>query len=90
MTNDATDETIEKAARAMVSAWHYAPEGSPDWNAEWNSKKDQYRKQATAAVMVERERCIEIIENYSIGVASAACESAIDDIRFSSPPTNVA
>lgn len=41
---------VEKVARAMCEAWHYAPIGSPDGDAEWKRKQDQYRKQARAAI----------------------------------------
>jgi hypothetical protein len=44
------DEVVEAAAKAMCEAWHYAPIGTPDGDAEWSRKQDQYRKQAKAAL----------------------------------------
>ncbi len=45
-----TKEAIEAAARAMCDAWCYAKIGTPDGNAEWARKQDQYRKQSEAAI----------------------------------------
>lgn len=45
-----TDAIVERAARAMVTAWCYAPEDTPDWNANWAANQTQYRKQAHAAL----------------------------------------
>ena len=45
-----TDEMVEKAARAMCEAWHYSKIGTPDGDAEWRKKQDQYLKQARAAL----------------------------------------
>lgn len=45
-----TDEMVEKAARAMCEAWHYSKIGTPDGDAEWRKKQDQYRKQSRAAL----------------------------------------
>jgi hypothetical protein len=46
----AHEKGIEAAARAMCEAWHYAKIGTPDGDAEWRRKQDQYRKQAKAAI----------------------------------------
>lgn len=45
-----TDEMVESAARAICEAWHYSKIGTPDGDAEWRKKQDQYRKQARAAL----------------------------------------
>lgn len=45
-----SDEMVEAAARAMCDAWCYAPIGTPDGDAEWDRKQDQYRKQARAGL----------------------------------------
>lgn len=45
-----TPRMIEIAARAMCEAWHYAPIGTPDGDAEWKRTQDHYRKQAEAAL----------------------------------------
>lgn len=45
-----TDEMVEKAAHAMCEAWHYSKIGTPDGDAEWRKKQDQYRKQSRAAL----------------------------------------
>lgn len=45
-----TKEAIEAAARAMCEAWHYSKIGTPDGDAEWRRKQDQYRMQARAAL----------------------------------------
>lgn len=45
-----TDAMVEAAARAMCEAWYYAPIGTPDGDAEWDRKQDQYRKQAGAGL----------------------------------------
>ena len=60
-----TPKMIEIAARAMCEAWHYAPIGTPDGDAEWKRKQDQYRKQAEAALtaalsQVEPQKVISI------------------------------
>lgn len=59
-----TDEMVEAGARAMCEAWHYAPIGSPDGDAEWKRKQDQYRKQSraalTAALAVQTQQGVEV------------------------------
>lgn len=45
------DAMVERGARAMVTAWCYAPEGTPDWNANWIGNQNQYRKQARACIL---------------------------------------
>lgn len=54
-----TKEMIEAAARAMCDAWCYAKIGTPDGDAEWKSKQDQYRKQAEAALSAALYRSAE-------------------------------
>jgi len=49
-TQTLSEAIVEIGAKAMCERWCYAPIGTPDGDAEWKRKQDQYRKQTRAAL----------------------------------------